>query len=136
MMLSHAIEYFTRETRSLACISIACGTVNTVSTAMGGIASSDGQPVTADSVFALASLSKLFTGLTAMWLRAAGRLDFDAPVTQYAPQFLYLDGVPVSQVLGFEIALRTPERIDAQPDSKAAEAMLFSSRPFPNGLKA
>lgn len=24
MMLSHAIEYFTRETRSLACISIAC----------------------------------------------------------------------------------------------------------------
>ena len=67
MMLSHAIEYFTRETRSLACISIsiACGTVNTVSTAMGGIASSDGQPVTADSVFDLASLSKLFTGLTA-----------------------------------------------------------------------
>ena len=57
-------------------------------------------------------------------------------MTQYVPQFLYLDGVPVSQVLGFEIALRTPERIDAQPDSKAAEAMLFSSRPFPNGLKA
>lgn len=135
-MLSHAIEYFTRETRSLACMSIACGTGNTVHTALGGVASSEGQSITADSIFDLASLSKLFTGLTAMRLRAEGRLDFDAPVTRYAPQFIHLDGVTVSQVLGFEIALHTPERIDAQPDPKAAEAMLFACRPFPNGQKA
>ena len=135
-MLSQAIEYFTRETRSLACMSIACGTETTVHTVLGGIASLDGQPVTKDSVFDLASLSKLFTGLTAMRLRAAGKLDFDAPVTRYAPQFIHLDGIAVSQVLGFEIALRTPERIAAQPDPKAAEATLFACCPYPNGLKA
>ena len=135
-MLSDAIHYFTQESRSLACMSVACGTYNTVHTAMGGIASADGQPVRADSIFDLASLSKLFTGLTAMRLRAEGRLDFDAPVTRYAPQFIHLDGVTVSQVLGFELALRTPERIDAQPDPKTAEAVLFACRPFHNGLKA
>lgn len=135
-ILSRAVEYFTEEARSLACMSIACGTGNTVHTASGGIASPDGQPVTADSVFDLASLSKLFTGLTAMRLQAEGRLDLDAPVTRYAKQFIHLDGITVSQVLGFEIALRTPDRIDAQPDPKAAEAALFACRPFPNGLKA
>ena len=135
-MLSHAVRYFTEESRSLACMSIACGTGDTVHSALGGAASSEGLPVTSDSIFDLASLSKLFTGLTAMRLRAEGRLDFDAPVTQYAPQFIHLDGVAVSQVLRFEIALRTPERIDAQSDPKAAEATLFACRPFPNGPKA
>ncbi len=135
-MLSQAIRFFTEETRSLACMSIACGTRDTVHTARGGVASLDGQPISSDSVFDLASLSKLFTGLTAMRLKAAGRLDMDAPVTRYAPQFAYLHGVTVSQVLGFEVALRTPERIDAQPDRKAAEETLFACRPFPNGIKA
>lgn len=135
-MLSRAIRYFTEEARSLACMSIVCGTGDTIHTAMGGAASLDGQPVTADSVFDLASLSKLFTALTALRLRAAGKLDFNAPVTRYAPQFVYLEGITVSQVLGFEIALRTPERIDAQPTPQTAESMLFACRPFPNGVKA
>lgn len=135
-MLSQAVRYFTEEARSLACMSVVCGDGDAVHTAFGGAASPDGKPVAADSVFDLASLSKLFTGFTALRLRAAGKLDFDAPVTRYAPQFTYLEGVTVGQVLGFEIGLRTPERIDAQPTPAAAEAMLFSCRPFPNGVKA
>ncbi len=135
-MLSRAVHYFTEESRSLACMSVVCGTRDTVYSAMGGVASAEGKPVAKDSVFDLASLSKLFTGLTALRLRAAGRLDLDAPATRYAPQFVYLADVTVGQVLGFEIALRTPQRIDAQPDPKAAEAMLFACRPFANGLKA
>ena len=117
-------------------MSLVCGNRDTVHAAMGGVASPDGQPLTENSVFDLASLSKLFTGLAAMRLRAAGKLDLDAEVSRYAPQFVHLAGVTVGQVLGFEIALRTPERIDAQPDPKAAEAMLFACRPFPNGVKA
>ena len=113
-----------------------CGTRDSVHTAMGGVISPDGAPVTGDAVFDLASLSKLFTAFTAMRLRDAGRLDFDAPVTAFAPQFTFLEGVTVGQVLGFETALRTPERIDAQPDPKSAESALFASRPYPNGPKA
>ena len=135
-MLSQAIRYFTKESRSLACMSAVCGSRDSSQTAWGGMASINGKPITADSVFDLASLSKLFTGLTAMRLRAAGKLELDAPVTRYAPQFVFLQDITVGQVLGFEVALRTPERIDAQPDPKTAEAMLFASSPFPNGMKA
>lgn len=135
-MLSRAVAYFMREARSLACMSLVCGDRNAAKAALGGAASPDGRPVAADSVFDLASLSKLFTGLTAMRLRAAGKIDLEAQVTRYAPQFAYLEGVTVGQVLGFEIALRTPERIDAQADAESAEAMLFSCRPYPNGVKA
>ena len=105
-MLPDAIRYFTEESRSLACMSAVCGTRDTACAAFGGAASPDGRPVTADSIFDLASLSKLFTGLSAMRLRAAGRLDFGAKVTRYAPQFPFLEDITVSQVLGFEIALR------------------------------
>lgn len=135
-MLSQAVRYFTQEARSLACMSVVCGDRDKAHAALGGVASPDGKPVAADSVFDLASLSKLFTGFTALRLRAAGRLDLDAPVTRYAPQFAHLEGVTVGQVLGFEIALRTPERVDAQPTPVAAEAMLFACQPFPNGVKA
>lgn len=134
--LLRAVRFFTEGTRSLACMSAVCGTRETVCSAMGGISSLKGEPITEDSVFDLASLSKLFTCLTALRLHAAGRLDLNAPVTRYAPQFIHLEGITVSQVLGFEIALRTPERIDKQTDPKAAEAMLFACRPFPNGAKA
>ena len=135
-MLEKAIRYFTEEVRSLACMSAVCGTGDTVHAAFGGIAAPDGRPVAEDSIFDLASLSKLFTGLAAMRLMAAGKLDPGAKVTRYAPQFESLGDITVGQVLGFEVALRTPERIDAQPDKKAAEAMLFSCRPFPNGPNA
>ena len=90
-MLPDAIRYFTEESRSLACMSAVCGTRDTACAAFGGAASPDGRPVTADSIFDLASLSKLFTGLSAMRLRAAGRLDFGAKVTRYAPQFPFLE---------------------------------------------
>lgn len=135
-MLSQAVQYFTQESRSLACMSVVCGDRDAVHAALGGVADLDGRPVAADSVFDLASLSKLFTGFTALRLRAAGKLDFDAPVTRYAPQFAHLEGVTVGQVLGFEIGLRTPERVDAQPNAQAAEAALFACQPFPNGVKA
>ena len=135
-MLDRAVRYFIRESRSLACMSAVCGTRDRVYSAMGGVIDLKGTPVTQDSVFDLASLSKLFTGITAMRLRAAGKLDFNAPVTKYAPQFIHLGGVTVGQVLGFEIALRTPERIDAQGDPKSAEEALFACRPYPNGVKA
>ena len=132
-VLEQAVRYFTQEGRSLSCMSIACGTENSVLRAMGGEIDLFGRPVREDSIFDLASLSKLFTGLTAMRLRAAGKLDFDAPVTHYAPQFKNLNCVTVAQTLGFEVALHTLERIDAQPDAKSAETVLFACTPHPNG---
>ena len=132
-MLERAVEYFIHGSRSLACMSAVCGDGTSLRSAMGGVTGADGAPVTADSVFDLASLSKLFTALAAMRLRAAGRLDFGAPVTRYAPQFARLGGVTVEQTLGFSVGLRTPERIDAQPDAASAEAALFACAPYEVG---
>lgn len=44
-------------------------------------------PATADTVFRVGSVSKLFTDIAVMKLVEAGRLDLDAPVTKYLPDF-------------------------------------------------
>ncbi|HSC74477.1 MAG TPA: serine hydrolase domain-containing protein [Gaiellaceae bacterium] len=44
-------------------------------------------PVTADTIFSVQSMSKLFTATAVMQAVAAGRLDLDAPITTYLPEF-------------------------------------------------
>jgi CubicO group peptidase (beta-lactamase class C family) len=44
-------------------------------------------PATADSVYRVGSVSKLFTDLAVMRLVQRGELDLDAPVTEYLPDF-------------------------------------------------
>ena len=69
----------------------------------------------------MASLTKLFTGLLTMRLWEEGKLDLTRPVTDYAPQYRYLSDMPVEKVLGFEIGLTTPERIDTQKNARSRE---------------
>lgn len=44
-------------------------------------------PMTKDTIFDLASVSKLFTAVAVMQLWDEGKLDLDAPVAKYLPQF-------------------------------------------------
>ncbi len=46
-----------------------------------------GAPVTADTMFSVQSMSKLFTATAVMQAVAAGRLDLDEPITSYLPEF-------------------------------------------------
>ncbi len=111
-------------------LSVACGTADKAITALGGLADEDtGASLTADSIFDLASLTKLFTALMVMRLREEGCLDLNRPVTDYAPQFVHLTGVTVDQVLGFEIALTTTDRVDTQNSPEAGRTLLFDIRP-------
>ena len=77
----------------------------------------------------MASLTKLFTGLLTMRLWEEGKLDLTRPVTDYAPQYRYLSDMPVEKVLGFEIGLTTPERIDTQKTPEAAKQQLWAVQP-------
>ena len=132
MTLHDAIRYFTDETHIMPCLSVACGTADRACTALGGLANEDaGTPLRADSLFDLASLTKLFTGLIVMRLNAEGSLDLAAPITRYAPQFAQLDGVTVEQVMGFEVALTTPSRVDTQKTPADAQRVLFDIVPGP-----
>jgi len=45
------------------------------------------RPVSADTLFRVGSVSKVFTALAVMQLVEAGKLDLDAPVTDYLPNF-------------------------------------------------
>ena len=46
-----------------------------------------GTPVTADTIFSVQSMSKVFTATAVMQAVAAGRLDLDEPITTYLPEF-------------------------------------------------
>ena len=130
MTLQDSIRFFTEETHIMPCLSVACGTVDSILAAHGGLADEKaGRPLTADSLFDLASLTKLFTALLVMRLREEGRLDLSRSVTAYAPQFVHLCGVTVDQVLGFEIALTTTARVDTQTSPEAGRALLLDIRP-------
>jgi len=47
----------------------------------------DQSPITADTPFAIASLSKSFTALAVMQLVESGRVDLDKPIARYIPSF-------------------------------------------------
>jgi len=129
MTLQDSIRYFTEETHIMPCLSVACGDAGRFVCHSGGTLDESGTPLTDRSLFDLASLTKLFTGLTVMRLHEEGRLDLAKPVTAYAPQFVNLTGTTVAQVLGFEVALTTAERVDTQKSPEAARAQLFAIRP-------
>lgn len=130
MTLNDSIRFFTEESHIMPGLSVACGTADKVLTALGGFADEDtGSPLTADSIFDLASLTKLFTGLMVVRLHEEGHLDLNKPVTDYAPQFMHLSDVTVDQVLGFEIALTTTARVDMQTTPEAGRKLLFDIRP-------
>ena len=132
LTLHDAINYFTQETHIMPGLSVACGTKTHVLKAHGGLADEDANiPLREEALFDLASLTKLFTALLVMRLHAEGRLDLQAPVTAYAPQFVHLSHVTVEQVLGFEIALTTTERVDTQTDAEVGRRLLFDIRPGP-----
>ena len=130
MTLNDSIRFFTEETHIMPGLSVACGTADKVLTAHGGLADEDAKiPLMADSIFDLASLTKLFTALLVMRLREDGRLDLNKPVAAYAPQFVHLTDVTVEQLLGFEIALTTTARVDTQTTPEAGRRLLFDIRP-------
>ncbi len=130
MTLQDSIRFFTEESHIMPGLAVACGTAEHALTAQGGLADEDSQrPLTPDSLFDLASLTKLFTGLMVMRLHEEGRLDLTRPITAYAPQFVNLSAVTVDQVLGFEVALTTTDRVDTQKTPDAARRLLFDIRP-------
>ena len=129
--LLSAIRFFTRETEILSDLSVACGAGDRLAAAM------DGESVHASSVFDLASLTKLFTGICLLRLRELGQLDPLRPVAYYDPRFVHLRDVSVAQVMTFALSLQTPGRVDACPDRESGLRCLFAiASAGPSGPRA
>ena len=117
--LEKEVRFFTRDTGIMTGLSVACGEGEKTVTAMDG-------DVTERTVFDLASLTKLFTGLTVMRLAEEGLLDPDRRVASYETRFVHLNDVTVRQILSFCVNLQTPGRIDACGNRDDAEQCLFA----------
>ena len=124
MTLTEGIRFFPRETEILDGLSVACGAGARTETAMDG-------NVREESVFDLASVTKLFTGLCALKLKEEGLLDFSRPVFSYDSRFRGLKGISVGQLMAFEATVRTPARIDACADRERAAETLFAAESLP-----
>jgi CubicO group peptidase (beta-lactamase class C family) len=68
-------------------------------------------PMRSDTIFDLASISKLFTSITVMQLVEQGKLDLDAPVVTYLPEF----GVNDKQSVTVKQLLTHVSGLDADP---------------------
>ena len=84
------------------------------------------RPLQPDTIYDLASLTKLFTAVVTLALVESGRLSLDELVGQIDPRFASLRHVTVGDVLGFRVSLQTPGRIDAAPSREAGLSRLFA----------
>lgn len=63
-----------------------------------GVADPQGRPIQAQTAFGIGSISKSFGTLAAMQLVEAGKLDLEAPVQRYLPEFRTSDPTASSQI--------------------------------------
>ena len=133
--LLRAIQFFTRETGIMDAMAVACGDATRLESARDA-APECPTPLSSRTLFDLASITKLFTGLSALRLREEGLLDFSRSVFSYDPRFESLREVTVDQLLSFAVELRTPGRVDACPDRDSALRCLFGVAPVgPSGRR-
>ena len=135
------MRFLCDEARMLAGVSVAYGTPRESEGALYGRAqevcrTAEGfapcvRPLTEDSIFDLASLTKLFTAVVTMQLVSQGRLSLDERVGEIDPRFVHLKDVRVGDVLGFTVSLQTPERVDRAIDREEALRRLFASARCP-----
>jgi CubicO group peptidase (beta-lactamase class C family) len=97
-----------------------------VHTAALGIADGSGRPVTADTPFVLASVSKAFTATAVMQLMEAGLLELDAPVRRYVPWFRVADEgasarITISELLHHTSGLPSVPVVNDDQDGGALE---------------
>ena len=88
-------------------------------------------PLTRDSVFDLASVTKLFTCLSVLLLRQEGKLNLEDPVGRFDRRFTGISDVPVGDLLSFLQPLGTRRRIDEMDDRHEAERELFQLQKTP-----
>ena len=78
-----------------------------------------------DSLYDIASLTKLFTLISALMLVERGKMAFEDRLTRLDPRFGALGDCTLLELLSYEAVLKTPERVDAQKDREAALGQVF-----------
>lgn len=79
-----------------------------------------------DTIFDLASTSKLLTAISILKLCEAGLIEMHAPIRKYAPQFTNLGDITIFDLITFSVPVRSIGRVDTAPSTKEAEERLFT----------
>ena len=80
-----------------------------------------------DTLFDLASTTKIFTAICILKLVEDGSLKLNSEFIKYAPQFKNLKGLTILDLLTFE-PLEVAEKIDSKEDLEEAEKILFTAK--------
>lgn len=141
LALQENMRFLCDDSRMLSGICVAYGTKDAHESALYGAScqlslgpggfSPDSRPLKMNSLFDLASLTKLFTATLTMMLVERGKLRLDECVGEIDPRFVHLRDVSVFDVLSFRACLRTPGRIDDAPTREEALCRLFCAQRVP-----
>lgn len=133
--LQSSLQKLTADLGMLCGLSLSYGNVTASETLCEGFAQEalwqDGlfikaeKPVTLHSLYDLASLTKLFTLVTVLQLIQKGKLHFEDIVGCLDKRFVKLGDTKLSDILSYQAVLRSPERIDSQPDAETAQRQIF-----------
>lgn len=86
----------------------------------------DKEEMSEDTIFDLASTTKLFTSLAILKLVELNELNLNDDVTKYAPEFSNLKGLTILDLLTFH-PLETPERLDRLASKEDAKEVLLKA---------
>lgn len=78
-----------------------------------------------DTIFDLASITKLFTTLSILKLVEKGLIKLEDEVVKYCPQFKNIKSVKIYDLISFNIPVKTSKRIDEASSFEEAEKLLF-----------
>ena len=80
-----------------------------------------------NTIFDLASTSKLFMAISITKLAEEKRLDLYDTITSIVPEFKHLDDVTVLDLLKFKVNIKTCKRVDEAKTKEEAESILFTA---------
>ncbi|MBE6148066.1 MAG: beta-lactamase family protein [Firmicutes bacterium] len=83
-------------------------------------------PMTENTIFDMASTSKLFTAISILKLCEAGLIDMHEPVRKYEPRFQNLGDITIFDLITFSVPVRSIGRIDAAKTPAEAAMLTFT----------
>ncbi len=95
----------------------------------------DEAPMKTDSVFDLASVTKLFTCIAVLQLIERGKLRLDTSFGRVDRRFSHIADVTIEELLSFRPGLQTAARMDAASSADEAEALLLDIRIGPSPVR-
>lgn len=137
--LKETIDSFVNNTKITPGLILDFGTFNNRDTILCGnrseVTFEDGNfirnelPIEQDTIFDLASTSKIFMAVAILILEENNVIDVFDPVSKYVPEFKNLGNTTIYDLLKFRVSVVTPVRIDSAKTKEEALEILYMSYP-------